>query len=291
MLRSKCPHALHKSSKEPVKGSVWIDTPLLVMAAAKKAEAEGHDAKEAVRQSLRRMHSMMSCLECERIEWVFDGKTRPEKIQTVHQRHEASTKFSEACVQKAVTRQVQTLCETAAAVDSLDQDLEMAEAVVEVVQRRAPPPISLIFQDAKLCVQELCDDPFQPVPSTLHIARHDSEEYIARSMKEGDVAVSSDSDALPFGCSRVVQHFGSPTETWIDLADVLDAMDMTLQQFRMFCVLLGNDFSPRLFRCGPAKCLSAVKSSNFSLETFAAANGGTEEWLQAAHRALLVFEG
>ena len=129
----------------------------------------------------------------------------------------------------------------------------------------------------------------------LH-APHDSESYIATLLTEDDVAVTCDSDALPFGCGVVAQNIGSPKETWVNLQDVLEALRMDMKQFRIFCVMLGTDFNARLPKCGPAKALKCITSfSNF--EDYCMANAPKTmtlaeklEWVQAAEKSLSVFE-
>jgi len=275
VLRAQCPEVLHASAPHAVEGDMWIDTPLLVMAAVKKAESNGHDAVSAMEASLSRTASMLRCLGPGTLHWVFDGKTRPEKVQTVLQRHEASAKYTQSCVRKATDREVEV---AACTVD----DLELAELIVAAhIQRSSQPSLSDVFARAKQVANSL---------GCVHLAKHDSEEFIARSMKDGDVAISSDSDALPFGCSFVVQHFGSPQETWIVLSEVLESLHMTLDQFQQFCVLLGTDFNTRLFRCGPAKALSSIRSPGFTLQDFAQRNAADEDWLPTATRALGVFQ-
>jgi 5'-3' exonuclease len=126
-------------------------------------------------------------------------------------------------------------------------------------------------------------------------APHDSESFIATLVKEGDVAVTCDSDALPFGCSLIVQNIGTPKETWIHLRDVLSALQMTMEQFRIFCVMLGTDFNPRLPKCGPVKAEKCIHSfTNF--EEYCGANAPKTmtlqeklEWVQAAEKSLHVF--
>lgn len=277
-LRTKCPHILHTSAPRAVEGDIWIDTPLLVMAAVKKAEADGHDALGAVEASLRRTSNMLRCLGNGTLHWVFDGKTRAEKVGTVLHRQEATTKYSESCARKAYSREL-AACTSET---TLEDDLSLAESVVVLVTPKSfGLTLSNVFQHAKRLASGL---------GTVYHAHHDSEEFIARCMKDGDLAVSSDSDALPFGCSFVVQHFGSLSETWILLSEVLDALSMTFLQFQQFCVLLGTDFNARLFRCGPAKALTAAADPSFSLAHFAHTNHADSEWLHLAERALLVFQ-
>ena len=278
VLRTKCPHILHGSAPHAVRGDMWIDTPLLVMAAVKKAEADGHDAVGAMEASMRRTSNMLRCLGDGQLHWVFDGKTRAEKVGTVLHRQEAQTKYSESCARKAFTREMSSCT----AFTTLEDDLVLAESIVILVTpKEFAPTLSNVFQHAKRLASDF---------GVVHHAKHDSEEYIARCMQDGDLAVSSDSDALPFGCGFVVQHFGSSTETWIVLSEVLQALDMTLPQFQQFCVLLGTDFNARLFRCGPAKALAAATGPSFSLAQFAQTNHADAEWLRLAERSLLVFQ-
>jgi hypothetical protein len=126
-------------------------------------------------------------------------------------------------------------------------------------------------------------------------APHDSESYIASLVKKGDVGVTCDSDALPFGCEWTVQNIGTAKETWIKLDDILRGLDMTLHEFRVFCVLLGTDFNERLYLCGPTKSFPAVKNGFTSFESFCMLHGkkySAEEkqaWITSAENSLLVF--
>jgi len=128
------------------------------------------------------------------------------------------------------------------------------------------------------------------------LAPHDSESHIASLVKKGDIGVTCDSDALPFGCEWVVQYIGTSKETWIHLEDILQGLHMTLQEFRIFCVLLGTDFNERLFLCGPTKSFPAIKNKSFtSFEDFCNQHGKKysldqkRAWIKSAEKSLLVF--
>jgi 5'-3' exonuclease len=113
-------------------------------------------------------------------------------------------------------------------------------------------------------------------------------------MTLGDLAYTCDSDALPFGCSLIVQYLGTPKETWIKLQDVLEELKMDLLTFRKFCVLLGSDFNPRLPKCGPAKVQQCIKTfSTFEKYCRDNAQRMTEDdklkWIAAAEKSLQVF--
>jgi hypothetical protein len=125
-------------------------------------------------------------------------------------------------------------------------------------------------------------------------APHDSESFIAQTMSCDDLAYTCDSDALPFGCSLIVQYLGTPKETWIRLQDVLAAMSMDMLTFRKFCVMLGSDFNPRLPKCGPAKVQQCIKTFT-TFEKYCRDNAtrmeeeDKQKWIRAAEKSLQVF--
>ena len=130
---------------------------------------------------------------------------------------------------------------------------------------------------------------------TVLMAPHDSESFIASQVQDNDVAVTIDSDALPFGCQLIAHNIGTPKETWIRLSDVLAALNMTLHTFQVFCVMLGTDFNPRLPLCGPAKALQCIKTFT-CFDDYCAANApksmtaeAKAEWISQANQSLQVF--
>jgi 5'-3' exonuclease len=129
------------------------------------------------------------------------------------------------------------------------------------------------------------------------LAPHDSESFIAAVVKQGDVGVTCDSDALPFGCDWTVQNIGTTKETWIKLDDILSGLSMTLDEFRIFCVLLGTDFNERLYMCGPAKVFPIIQHKRFTgFEDFCMSYGTKysreekQKWIINAELSLKVFQ-
>jgi 5'-3' exonuclease len=277
LLKSKCPQVLHSCAIKPVEGNFWVDTPLIVMAAVKKAEVTRENPIQVAKASIHRVFKQIKGIsEKANIYWVFDGGSREEKKETCIQRSKNAEAYNKRCFDFRVQ-----MIQTGFEIDScLESDLEMASAIVSELE----PQITLkqVYDQIKefvLCYGE------------VHIAKHDSEEFIARNMDFNDIAISSDSDALPFGCVTIVQHYGSDKETWIYLEEVLEALQMKMETFQELCVLLGTDFNPRLKGCGPVKCYSCIKQPHFSIEKFAKENGGTDVWLEQANLALKVFQG
>jgi len=269
LIRTKFPHILQTSAQRPIHGNIWIDAPLLVMAAAKIAECEGKSPNSLVKSSLQKIERELRCLnENAQINFVFDGNTRFEKLDTVQKRMQANTKYSQS----------KKYFSTFAC-------LEVSDAIVngnEHEWKSTSPSFKEIHRHAKEWVMK------KGLP--MHIAKNDAEEYIARNMNVEDLAVTNDSDALAFGCHHIVQNYGKPSETWILLEDVLNAFQVDLHQFRTMCVFLGTDFNTRIFNCGAIKCFN---SRYKSIEEYAEENQSNEstEWVQKARAAYQIFVG
>jgi len=267
ILRTKCPHVLKSSAPFPVK-NVWIDTPLIIVASCKKAESEGHDPFLLVEQSLKKTLNQVMVLEPEKINWIFDGRGRHEKKRTIIGRAKNHIDYSKRCEKKALERLV-----------SLD-DLAFAESVYLSC---LPIKKVSIREITSYAMQILREFPC----SFVDIAKHDSEEHIARLMLIEDVAISNDSDALVFGCTLVVQNFGSLNETWIQLEDVLKELHIDQAEFRRLAVFLGNDFNSRRAKMGPVAAFKAIEEKK-SIEEYA---DGDAEWMKEAIASYEVFKG
>jgi 5'-3' exonuclease len=127
----------------------------------------------------------------------------------------------------------------------------------------------------------------------FYIAPHDSEEYIAKQIlaKPDTLSLISsiDSDVLAFGIPHVVQYFGTVGENWFCLQDILTELNITLDQFRWMCVLLGNDFNDRLKGKGPVTILPVIRDPSFDLETWARKHNASDQWIFDAKRSYNIF--
>ena len=286
LLRKHAPNSLRKSCSRPIH-NIWIDTPLLVMASAKRAEMDGQNALDLLQSSLKKTIAEMKSLNSKaHVYFVFDGKTRREKLQTVSTRVVAHDKYSARALQsrpqfrmyhtRACLQETQHVLNT-----FLLTPVETEEVYRSPVYAQCTSP-KILTAAAKEWLSLL------PNVSVIE-ADSDSEDHIARHMQPYDLAVSVDSDALAFGCSHVLQHYGKETETWIVLEEVLQELDMTLQEFRTLCVFLGNDFNTRIPMCGPVKCFQQVK--NCSIETFAQTHSAPAGWIEKALASYNIFKG
>jgi 5'-3' exonuclease len=267
ILRTKCPQVL-KTGAPFAMTRAWIDTPLIIVASCKKAESEGHDPFLLVEQSLRKTLNQISAMGCNDIQWIFDGRGRPEKKRTIIGRSQNHAAYSKRCEKKAEERSV------------LLDDLTFAEIAY-----------ASMFPSKKVSIREINNYAMQILRdfpnSFVSVAKHDSEEHIARVMNETEVAFTNDSDALVFGCSTIVQNFGSCNETWIQLEDVLQALNMTIHDLRLLAIFLGNDFNARRSKMGPVAAFKAAEEK----KTIDDYGSGDDEWKKDAHASYKVFSG
>jgi hypothetical protein len=270
LLRKHAPRAF--SGPVVCRGTAWIDAPLIVMAAYKKAQADG--TTPCVEASISKTVACAYGLGVSKVNLVFDGPTRPAKARTVSTRVIAHEVFAKRCMSSAVTL-LSILQTDHAMCDKIC--VRQLHTFTNLQVSKPFPSYSSILREAK-----------RSTAAQIVIAPHDAEEYIAANMTMDDVAVSIDSDALAFGCPRIVQYLGKPNETWITLQTALEDLQLTQDQFRTLCVVLGNDFSSRIRGVGPVTCLKGVKT--LTLEGFAETYRADCDWLAEAQRAKEIFE-
>lgn len=61
-----------------------------------------------------------------------------------------------------------------------------------------------------------------------------------------DAVLTSDSDTLPCGAKIVIFDIPRKEPQWVILDDVLIGLGLTFEQFQEVCILMGNDFNPRM---------------------------------------------
>lgn len=293
LLKKHAPNSLQKSCSHAI-NNIWIDTPLLVMASAKRAEMDGQNAFDLLHSTLKKTVGEMKSLNSNaHVYFVFDGKTRREKQETVSTRCIAHDKYSARALK---SRPQFRMYSTQACLHDTQTILNMFSS--HPIQS---PPLDnqaesyTIPSPSYTCTtpKELSAAARQWLTLIKNVsvvqAESDSEDHIARHMGKHDLAVTVDSDALAFGCSHVLQNYGKPTETWIWLDDVLQELQCTMQEFKTLCVLLGNDFNSRIPMCGPVTCFNSMKHT--SLEEFARIHSAPAGWIEKARATYAIFGG
>jgi hypothetical protein len=311
VLREKHPHVF--LPRQEMSGVAYVDTPLLVMSCGMVAMSS-HATIDPYALVIGKLQSTAQTLfeiGASEVKFVFDGPTRPEKVQTCIKRqdsiHKAANKRKRS--EPSVQLPVSELSELQVAPEPIElPESELVErktyAVFETVSAE-----HALYSDLYIASMNACDKDVGMLKDlsrfakahlerngvTVLVASHDSESFIASQVTPDDVAVTVDSDALPFGCKLVAHNIGTPKEAWIRLSDVLTALNMDLHTFQVFCVMLGTDFNPRLPLCGPAKALHCIKTFT-CFDDYCTANApktmtaeSRVEWIEQAKKSLRVF--
>jgi len=311
-LREKHPQVFLKTAVKCT-GVAYVDTPLLTMSCGMVGMSSDAslDPYALLVAKLQNTIFLLQQTGVKEIIFVFDGPTRPEKIETCVIRQQT--------IQKVATKRKRE-----------EPQVQFVSTLIEEEDTSSPTPSTFlpsepeVLKEYEIFQQASIDHQLE---SDLYVASmiacgkdvgvlkdlgrfaktfleskgvrtlqapHDSESFIAHTMTLGDLAYTCDSDALPFGCSLIVQYLGTPKETWIKLQDVLEELKMDLLTFRKFCVMLGSDFNPRLPKCGPAKVQQCIKTfSTFEKYCRDNAQRMTEDdklkWIAAAEKSLQVF--
>ncbi len=91
---------------------------------------------------------------------------------------------------------------------------------------------------------------FEPVR-----AYDEGERYCSLLAKTGkvDFCATDDWDALPFGSKKVLRWPGSPRPMIVELDKILETV--SFETFVDMCILMGSDYSNRVYLFGPAKII------------------------------------
>ena len=92
-------------------------------------------------------------------------------------------------------------------------------------------------------------------------APDDAEKYCAFLQANGyvDYTVTDDTDAITFGCKRILKTSISKTMSEIDTDLILEKFEMTKESFVDFCILSGCDYSETIPQIGPVTSFNLIK--------------------------------
>ena len=98
------------------------------------------------------------------------------------------------------------------------------------------------------------------------IIAEDEAESLAASLAVERIvgaAWTADTDTYPIGCPIVVKGFenvkGDVCVNAVFTPKILKRLELTHEEFRDFCIMLGTDFNDRIYGLGPAKSFKLIK--------------------------------
>lgn len=264
-LRKEVPHAFRNDLSLNVYGtSVCIDVPIFAHKFCQTDNSTANLPKQF--QSLVRDLCMTHGFT--KIYLVFDGNKTKLKERERQKRKELREKYSkEIVIQKGEEVTLEDLM--GISVIATPEDLKLPQVPNEVIELTETLEITVerVFptfhdQDNLWNFFEKRNDP----SVALIKATQEAEAMCARLVRENhaQICVTEDSDSLAFLCPRTVLQFRKEGQCIVDLAVILESLQMSPSKFQDFCILLGCDFAERLPLVGPAKLLKLHQQSRGS---------------------------
>ena len=267
-LKKKCPGAFREVNKEDLQQTLALDAAMLFTTCLKVTAQDSPEVEwienyiDLFVCKLRQMN-LNGC----NIKVVIDGVAPVEKQHAHKKRRKAGA--------QAVERLQQ------ARMDG-DQDavLRAVRGVVRVTSKMKQMLIQLL--------QELGFD--------VVVAPAEAEQHAAELNIQGEVhgVISEDGDTLVSGARRLYRGFclAQQKPQIVELAKVLETLELTPRQFQWMAVLAGTDFHPGLENVGPVKGTAIARQfqDDQSLLNALECSDETKAGLQAAIQQFGVWD-
>lgn len=100
-------------------------------------------------------------------------------------------------------------------------------------------------------------------------APEDAEKYCAFLQRNGfvDYTITDDTDAMTFGCKRILKTNINNKITEINLDKILSDFKMSYESFVDFCILSGCDYTDTINKIGPISAFNIIKK-NENIENY-----------------------
>jgi 5'-3' exonuclease len=198
--------------------------------------------------------------------FVFDGKAPPEKEDERKRRADARAK------QVARVERLEEAIRVYETTEELSEELEN----LNVTNRRLLTP-SFDLKAAKEHVRKLRyrlfdvgEEDFVTLKTILDLtktpriqAEGEAEALCAQLVKKGvaKAALTKDTDVLTHGCPLVFNKINYHDETFnaVCLESILDALELTYDQWVDLCIMCGTDYNKNIPMIGPHKAYDLIK--------------------------------
>ena len=173
--------------------------------------------------------------------FVFDGSPPEAKRNTIARRHAAKEKLY-------------------IKIDELKKEIPENETRAKEIQEEIEKISSQLIVIKKCHIEEckqllhLCGIPFCTAPE-------DAEKYCSFLQQKGlvDYTVTDDTDAMTFGCDKILKTSINKNIVYIDSKKILKDLEMTMDMFIDFCILSGCDYTDTISQIGPVTAFNLIK--------------------------------
>jgi flap endonuclease-1 len=173
--------------------------------------------------------------------FVFDGSPPEAKKHTIAKRHAAKEKLYIKLEQLR---------------DEVPKDEEHSKKIQEEIEKIN----SQIIVIKKVHIDE-CKELLEKIGIPYICAPDDAEKYCCFLQKNGLVnyTVTDDTDAITFGCEKIIKTSINKNITIIDTNSILQNFQMTHEMFVDFCILAGCDYADTISQVGPVSAFNLIK--------------------------------
>lgn len=173
--------------------------------------------------------------------FIFDGSPPEAKKTTIEKRH--------AQKEKLYVRLEQLREETP--VDE-EHSIKIKEEIDKITSQLIV--VKKVHVDECKELLTKCGIPFFTAPD-------DAEKYCAFLQKNGlvDYTVTDDTDAITFGCEKILKTSINKSIILIDTKKILLDFEMTHKMFVDFCILSGCDYTETINQIGPVTSFNLIK--------------------------------
>jgi 5'-3' exonuclease len=209
--------------------------------------------------------NLMTCLREHEIHFifVFDSKSPPEKDDEKRHRMEQRDKLRRRV--EDMERGVKMLLEKNEVAPSIERFVRQ--------HQRYEDHVSIITKEIERLRSHLFDirtDDFDSLRELFAIldvpfvqADAEAEHSCAAFCKRGAVhaVLTEDTDIMAHGAPMYISKIDivSSTVTCIVLAEVLESLGLTYEQFRDFCIMCGTDFNQNIHGIGPERAFKLIR--------------------------------
>ena len=203
--------------------------------------------------------------------FIFDSKAPPEKVQEQQDRREQRQKIKDKCDKikqeyeiyiktKKPTEYLIELCKEENKIPRLlsTESFFKEDMIVSKIKKLELQTISITSEDFTL-VKEL----FKILGMPYYQATTEAEATGAYLCRQGIVhgVMSEDTDVMAYGSPKFITGVNTHSETCceIDIAEVLEKLEMTYEQFRDICIMCGTDYNKNIPKIGPQKSYDLIK--------------------------------
>lgn len=181
--------------------------------------------------------------------YVFDGIPDAVKDNVINERRDAKEK-----IENEVKRKKEELKK----VEHTLSNSELKDKKIEIFMTEKK---SIRITDKQVNdLQKL----FKYLSVPYIVAKGEADPLLCKLCDDGiiDGVLAEDMDMLTYGATSLLTGYKNNNNMELkvyEIKDILDKMDISMDQFRDMCILLGCDYLKRLPKCGPVTVVSKIK--------------------------------